>query len=82
MGFLNIPTFDCSLSKIFFRLLVPPKKIIHEISHCSQCRARTNFINEKFLRDQKPKNILEKLKSNVGIFRGTIYLFNPTNYLN
>jgi len=23
------------------------------------------------------KNILKELKSNVGIFRGTIYLFNP-----
>jgi len=30
-----------------------------------------------FRRTKNLKNILEGLKSNVGIFRGTIYLFNP-----
>jgi len=79
---LNTPTFYFSSPKIFFRFLVPPKFFIHEISLCSQCRAGTNFVDEIFLRDQNLRNILGGLKSNVGIFNGTIYLFNPTNFVN
>jgi hypothetical protein len=40
-------------------------------------RAETNFIDEKFYNDQKPKEYFSGLKSNGGIFRVTIYLFNP-----
>lgn len=35
-------------------------------------------MDEKFWKDQKPKEYFMGTKSNVGIFRGTIYLFNPT----
>jgi len=34
----------------------------------------------KFWRDQKSKEYFRGLKPNIGIFRGTIYLFNPIGY--
>jgi len=76
MVLLNILIFDFSPSKIFLRLLVPPKNFIHEINPCSQCRAETNFKDKIFERTKSLRNILQEVKSNIGIFKRTIYLLN------